>query len=481
MSRDSVLFYLNGQRHEVRGDLAFKTVAEYLRYNLGLVGTKVVCAEGDCGACTIMKAFPHPRLKGELKYEAINSCIALVAQMDGCNLVSIEGLKKGDELSPVQKGILNCHGSQCGYCTPGFVMAMTWMIEKNKKVDEKCAKNHLTGNLCRCTGYQPIIDAAISAAKEYNPKDTLASRYISKTTSTELKKTIQTSVSIETTEKHFFAPTSLKELAKLRKKYPKSTIIGAATDLGVQYNKGKNELAHLISLQLIPELYELKVSAKKAVIGARVTLAELRRELEKYSANLASTLDLFASPQIKNSATLVGNVANASPIADTPPILLALGAEIEILQMKNGKQKWFPLSEFFIGYRKTLVGPGDVVTAIRFDLPGKGEQFRYYKNSARKDLDIACVNASVWVKRGKKSQVEDIRVAFGGVAAMPIRLKKVEGVFRGEVLVAEQIDLGIKKLHEEITPISDLRGTQAYRRVLAENVLRSLLNEFASS
>ncbi len=458
-NRDSVSFTVNGSLHEVRGTALFLPLADYLRYNLGLTGTKIVCAEGDCGACTVLKAYAQTKDR----LQAINSCIALVAQMDGSHIVTVEGVKQGCSLSPVQKAMMDCHGSQCGYCTPGFVMALSWMFDRHGLVDEQTIKNHLTGNLCRCTGYQPIIDGALKAAGACKV-DELSKRYL--TNPPALPKT---PIHAEVEERVFLAPTTLLELKKMRAKFPHSIILGAATDLGVQYNKGKHSLEHLISLHLISELYHIKVQAGKMRVGARVTLAELRKHLPE---ELAKILDLFASPQIKNVATLVGNVANASPIADTPPFLLALGATVEILG-KKGKRE-VPLEDFYIGYKKTKLTLGDVITAIHFPLPKKAETLKFYKNSQRKDLDISSVNAALWMKK-KQDRIEDIRLAYGGVGPIPLRLKKVEAVLRGSRLEPEKVERAIEALHQEITPISDIRGTAAYRHVLAENILRKLL------
>ncbi len=479
-TRDNVTFFVNGKAETVSGSDVFMTLAEWLRYKRSLVGTKIVCAEGDCGACTVLLARPIQGSKKPIEFEAINSCIAITGQMDGCHITTVEGLKKDGEFSPVQKSMIECNGSQCGFCTPGFVMAMSWMLEKNKPVDSKSAKNHLTGNLCRCTGYQPIIDASILAGKlrdEAPKSDTLTKRYLTSANLKNLKLATKKPVQIESDDRLFYAPQTVKELSAFRKKYPNSLIVGAATDLGVQYNKGKRELTQIVSLHAIPEFYEIKTVKNKIRVGARVTLAELRRELSKTSEKLAEVLDLFASPQIKNAATLIGNVANASPIGDTPPILLALNARVEILPRAGGKRIHVPLDRFFLGYRKTKLKPGDVITAIEFDLPKKDEIFRFYKNSQRKDLDISCVNASIWMKKDPHGKVLQARIACGGVAATPIRVKTAEKALLGTGGDRESIELAVSAIQESITPISDFRGTSAYRRVLVQNVFTNLIRK----
>lgn len=483
-SRDSVSFSLNGVVKEVRGEWLFKTLSDYLRYERRLTGTKVVCAEGDCGACSVLRAFGP---KGQ--FEAINSCIALVGQMDGSTLVTVEGLGTPEKMNPVQKSMMECHGSQCGYCTPGFVVAMTWMLEKGKPVDEKVVKNHTTGNLCRCTGYQPIIEAGVQAGKvrDEDPKafaaQSTAKRYLipaqKKILDAAMKKPVEVVLKDDPLGqglRYFFAPVTLKALASLRKKHPDSTILGASTDLGVVFNKGKRDLRQLISLHLLKELYAVQKTPKGLVVGARVTLAELRRQFEKAGAgDLAQSLDLFASPQIKNSATLAGNIVNASPIADTPPVLLAMGADVLILRAKSGKKEWIPLDRFFLGYRKTALKPGDVLLQTRIPLPKKDEYFQFFKNSQRKDLDISCVSCAVWAKKDRSA----LRVAFGGVAATPYRATAVEKELatKAKSWSPAQLQSAMKKLQQDIQPVTDLRGSTAYRRILAEGILRKILNE----
>lgn len=472
--RNKVLFYLNGKRHEVGGDHIFQPFAEYLRYVCGLTGTKIVCAEGDCGACTVLRAQYLPKVKSP-PLEAVNSCILLVAHMDGCHVVTVEGLKKNNNLHPVQEAMIACNGSQCGYCTPGFVMAMAAVVEKNHLVDKKNAKNALTGNLCRCTGYQPIVEATVQAAKaKKNSTESLAKRYLTLPSSRELSGVLKKPIHIETEMRSFFAPTAMSDLKRYLKRSPKPVIMGAATDLGVQYNKGMREFQDLISLHLVPELYSITFSASRVSVGARVTLAELRRVLNKKSPTLSNILDLFASPQIKNVATLVGNVANASPIADTPPFLLSLNANVNIFSGKSGRKFATPLNKFYLSYRKTVLVPGDIITSIDFEIPKTGEVFQFFKNSMRKDLDISCVNASAWIKYKKASQqIEDIRLSFGGVAGIPLRLYKTENILKGTCAEPKILEKSIEALQKEITPRSDIRGSEAYRRIVAENIFRN--------
>lgn len=486
--RDHVVFYVNGERHEVTGDDAGLMLADYMRYKLGLTGTKIVCAEGDCGACTILRRFPFAaRVKtGKTgrreRYLAINSCVVLVAQMDGSSLVTVDALEKNNELTPVQNAMMSCHGSQCGFCTPGFVMALTGAMEKNctrgsrANLSEKDARNALTGNLCRCTGYQQILDAA--ADIDMSKYESVARRFYSKAQERELFKLGEDGVHIQTPEFEFFAPLTLKDASKYLSRNRDARIIAAATDLGVMHNKRKLRLSRVLSLHLIPSLYEMKEVDGTYHFGGRVTLAEVRSYLKSRAPELAGYLDIFASPQIKNIATLAGNIANASPIADTPPALMIADAVVLTFGPKGERE--IPIANFFLGYRKTALKAGELISGLRVRKPSRDEHFAVYKVSERKDLDISSVNAGVWLKfEEKKGQriVADARIALGGVALTPVRLRRTEKSLVGQSAEAIDVDAAARILQLEINPISDVRGSAAFRRILAENLFRRFFKE----
>jgi xanthine dehydrogenase small subunit len=450
--RSAVTFQLNGQRHEVGDEKAGWMLADYLRYERRLVGTKIVCAEGDCGACSVL-------LKQGGEWRPVNSCILTVAQLDGANLVTVDALADR-EPHPAQEAMMRCHGSQCGFCTPGFVVALASLAE-GEKIDRKTAKNALTGNLCRCTGYEPIIEAAVQMKKP-RPLDERFPPVKPQTSGVE----------IETPTFAFFAPRTLKDASRYLKKHKDARIVGAATDLGVVHNKRKLRLTRLVSLHLITELSKITASQGRMRVGARVTLTELRRKIRDSIPELARFLDLFASPQIKNVATLVGNVCNASPIADTPPFLLT--AQAKILTSSGRK---IPIETFYKGYRKTALKPGELVTAIEFEIPAKEESLALYKISQRKDLDISTVNAAFRARWNKdKSSFRQIRIAMGGMAATPIRLPRTEKVLSNP-LTPQTIARALETFHAEMKPISDLRGSSAFRRVASENLFHRFFRE----
>ncbi len=470
-------------------------LAEFLRKKRNLPGTKIVCAEGDCGACTLLKAAPYSAEK-KPRYLPVNSCIIPVATLDGARLVTVEGLaqkkENSSELHPAQKAMLNCHGSQCGFCTPGFVMALAGLVENRieKKqtesaISEKDARNALTANLCRCTGYQPILNAACSI--RVSDCESVAKRYHSPALEKELKKAIQTPVTLKSDSFHFFAPTRLSEAAKFLKAHPRARILSGSTDLGVVHNKRKARLEEVVSLHLIPELYQLKKVGKNRIhVGARVTLSEVRDFVKKsLIPEFANFLDLFASPQIKNQATLIGNLANASPIGDTPPFLLVAGTVIHTWNSKlpaaKAKRK-IPIEDFFLGYRKTALKPGEWITGLEFDIPSPKEKLSLKKISQRKDLDISTVNAAYRIEFDRSGQkIKRARIAYGGIAATPLRLPKIERALEGQDIRHVSIEKLTDLLQQSISPLSDVRSSSAFRRVTAENLLTRFVSSLKDS
>jgi xanthine dehydrogenase small subunit len=479
--RKKIVFYLNGIRKEEGADKAGMMLAEYLRYDQNLTGTKIVCAEGDCGACTVLRYFPqaHPGTDTD-NFLPVNSCITILAQLDGSSLVTVDALKHQQELHAAQKAMVSCHGSQCGFCTPGFVMALTGLVEeklcrKEVSISEQEAKNALTGNLCRCTGYKPIIEAATSM--DLTDCESVKARFYTPHLATELSKVIAEGVRIESEDFAFFAPTTIKDALDFLASDPQIRILGSGTDLGVVHNKRKTELTKLLSLHLVQELYRVEVSGTEVSVGARVTHSEFRHALKHHLPEFSQYLDIFASPQIKNIGTVVGNIANASPIGDTPPAFLALGARLEIQGPGGTREE--ELSTFFVAYRTTTLRPGELITKIKFPLPQAPYSLRLFKTSIRKDLDISSVNLAIRVdwQDPQQTEVRDIALAAGGVAATPLRLRRTEDLLRGKKLDAGLLDQAAQLLQTEFTPLSDVRASAAYRRVLMDNLFRRFFAE----
>lgn len=481
MMRDHALLHVNGVAREVRGREAFMMLAEWLRQEIGLPGTKIVCAEGDCGACTVLRAFDPPGASSlEAPFEAMNSCIAIVAQMDGAHLVTVEGMERDGVIAPAQEAMRRCHGSQCGFCTPGFVMALSGMIEQHadEPIDRRMAANHLTGNLCRCTGYEPILEAACSLPR--SDAHRVEPRYGTLDRRTRARSAMQVGFEIEHDGLRFAAPVSLAEACAFAATHPGCRVVGAATDLGVPINKGRPMPEALLSLHLVPELHEARVEESRIEVGARVSLSRLRHLCADLAPEFARFLDLFASPQIKNVATLVGNIATGSPIGDTLPFLLVADGRVHVARRGSGEEglqrRRIPMAELYRGYRQLSLEPGEIITHVSFERTASDRFLRLYKVSQRKDLDISTVSAafSVRVDRSVRTgsvSIAEARVAFGGVAATPIRLPAVEEAMVG-TLDAARVEANARLVAESIRPLSDVRGTAAYRSVVAANLFR---------
>lgn len=483
--RDYVLLYVNGQRMEVRGGDVFMMLADWLRKVRGLTGTKIVCAEGDCGACTVLRAFPIPDDSSIPAFLAINSCIATVGQMDTSHIVTVEGLAIDGQPSPAQVAMTACHGSQCGFCTPGFVMALTALTEEQVgAVERKHGMNGLTGNLCRCTGYAPIIEAAVQMQPD--PKFALGKRYLSRESLKDLRLAQQRPVRVTVGEDCFVAATnsadSLQKLASQTRKKIDCRILAAGTDLGVQKNKGKLVQRSFLSLHLLPSLYKIEKQQKRQVIGARVSLEQVRRCCKKIFPELSDLLNIFASPQIKNFATLVGNIANGSPIGDTLPLLLVSDCQVHTALWHGSKMKMriIPLENFYLAYRKNALLPGELITHVSFIPPTADQCCRIYKASQRKDLDISAVSAAFLAQLEKKKGelvFGQVRVAFGGMAAVAKRAVEVEEVLVGAKVDSEILNSALGKFEKSMQPISDARATAAYRMVVAKNMFKRFWEE----
>ena len=470
-SRDHLLIYLNGERVEIRGADAFVMLSDFLRYRRRLTGTKIVCAEGDCGACTVLRAFPQPG-RDSFRFQAVNSCIMPLFLADGSHLITIEGLRENGELNEVQNKMCDFNGAQCGFCTPGIVMALTEMFENKKSVAEKTVKNYLTGNLCRCTGYSPIIEAACAV----NPQKVklMRDRYGSKVIEKDLAQQFKIPVRVEFGSKVYFSPVTASGAARFKIKNQTARIFSAATDLGVQVNKGFISSDVNLALHQIPELYTLKKSATRIFVGAKVTLMDLENFVAGVIPEFEKFLRIFASLQIKNVATLAGNVVNGSPIGDTLPFLQVANAVVDLHGSKGPRKVKF--IKFYKGYRQTEMKKDEIVTGIHFDIPAAGEILRLFKVSQRKDLDISCVNAGfrMTLKNGK---VNGARIALGGVGPTILSLPKTAAYLNGRALDAETVKQSLRLIAQEIAPRSDVRGSADYRVALSQSLFKKFVAE----
>jgi len=462
--RDYLLVYVNGRAVPVRGEDAFLTLAEFLRRRRSLTGTKVVCAEGDCGACAVLVGRTAAG-DSKIRYSSVNSCIQMMFQLDGTHVVTVEGLKYGTELNPIQQAMVQCHGTQCGFCTPGFVVSLCDLMQA-ETVTAQDVRRGLVGNLCRCTGYDSIVRAGMAVDRStlksldelYPPGEMMA----------EMSATEAEDVLVAADGKTFFKPVSVAGALRFRKENPNCLIVAGATDLGVQRNKGMRKLDVVMSLGGLRELGGIEVTAGTLTIGASATLTELERVSAKHLPELGRSLAYFGSPLIKNAGTLAGNLVNASPIGDTIPAFYVLEGEVEIAG-ESGR-RWVKIEDFYVGYRKTILKAEELVTRLRLPIPRKGEIFKIYKVSKRKDLDISSFDAAIWMRIGG-GRIEQIRIAYGGVGPMVMRMIGAEAFLSGKIASRELFAEAGNIAAGEVSPISDVRGAEAYRRVLARNIL----------
>lgn len=470
---------INDQLIVIEGEKAFMPLGHFLRNEESLTGTKIVCAEGDCGACTVLVA-RDVGSDGKLLFKAVNSCILPLYLINGAQVVTVEGIGKTSgmnvELHEVQEKMIDCNGAQCGYCTPGFICAMAGMAEKykseNKTITEKNAKNYLTGNLCRCTGYQPIIDAMVSV--DLNKTELLKDRYHHVGWINEMKKIKMTSVEMIFSDKSLFIPVNLKEALTAKALNHDIKLIAGSTDIGVVVNKGKLSTPKAMALYHVEELNKISHDEAMFTVGATVTLTEFEASIENTFPEMAKMLHIFASPQIKNQATLIGNVVNASPIADTIPFLMVSDAIVE-LQSEQGTRE-IVLKDFFLGYKKLNMDGSEIVTRIKIPLLLKNEKDRLYKVSMRKDLDISAVTFAARILfEGKK--MTQVRLALGGVAATVIRLTEIEKRLTGKDFSESLFEEVAADLNQYISPLSDLRASKEYRMLVARNYIKKFARE----
>jgi xanthine dehydrogenase small subunit len=442
---------------------------------MGAKGTKEGCAEGDCGACTVVLA----RLKGgRLTYEPFNACILLLCQIDGAELITIEDLAAGGELHPLQQAMVDTHASQCGFCTPGIVMSLFAAYHSGEPLTYTGLCDQLAGNLCRCTGYRPIIAAALESAVG-EPADRFAA------TSQERDAALAAladhrDVFIGGEAAFFAAPGSLDSLAALYARFPDATLVGGATDVGLWVTKQLRDLKRVIWLGRVVGLDNIGESADGALsIGAGVTLADAMPRLGAIHPDLSELLRRFGSKQVRASGTVGGNIANGSPIGDLAPALIALGGRVVL--RKGDKMRALPLEDFFIAYGKQDRGPGEFVVAVEAPRLAPHQHYLAFKVSKRFDEDISAVMlAACFNLDGRK--IVSARVACGGMAATPKRAAKAE-----RALVGANLDepatwrFARDAIGEDFTPLTDMRATAAYRKAVAANLLERALVELSGA
>jgi len=471
--RTELRFMLNGEDVALSDVGPDETLLDYLRLRRALRGTKEGCAEGDCGACTVLVG---KLSSAKLVYESVNACIRFMGSLDGCHVVTVEHLRgEGGKLHPVQQAMVDFHGSQCGFCTPGFVMSLYALWMRSPEPAVAAIEKALQGNLCRCTGYEAIVRAA-KAISTYGQvaKDPLAverKHMIARLTG------LRDGARVEIGEgkRRFIVPADVDDFAAVLDKEPAATIVAGSTDVGLWVTKHMRDISPAVFIGGLDGLRGISEEKGVVTIGAGVTYTEAFSTLAKRIPALGPLFDRIGGEQVRNMGTIGGNIANGSPIGDTPPPLIALGATLTL--RKGKKRRTIPLEEFFIAYGKQDRKPGEFVEAVHVPLPAKGARFAVHKVTKRRDEDITATLGAFHLALAKDGTVASIRIAYGGMAATPKRAKAVEAALAGKPWTEATIEAAISVYDADFTPLTDMRATAEYRALAAKNLLRRFFAE----
>ncbi len=455
------------------------TVLNYLREHLHKSGTKEGCASGDCGACTVVVGELSKDIEGRdhLNYRSLNACLTFIASLHGKQLISVEDLKHQGQLHSVQKAMVECHGSQCGFCTPGFVMSL-FALQKNSvdacEPDQLLAQTHeaLAGNLCRCTGYRPILAAAEQACSQRQPDqfDEREAQTIARL------KTIAPREAMELNdgEKRCLMPLTIADLADLYESHPQARLLAGGTDLALEVTQFHRPLPVMIYVGNVADMKKIEYFDDRIEIGAATSLTDCYEALSSEYPDFGELRHRFASLQIRNQGTLGGNIGNASPIGDCPPLLIALGARIVLRQ--GEKTRTLALEDYFIDYRVTARQESEFIEKIIVPRANTSWAFRAYKVSKRLDDDISAVCAAYRVQV-ENGAIVDARAAYGGMAAIPKRAANCEQALIGQPWTSATVERACAALEQDFTPLSDFRASKEYRLLSAQNLLRKYFIE----
>lgn len=462
---DSIRFILNGEEREVKDLPPTTTLLQYLRRHAHLNGAKEGCAEGDCGACTVMAG----RLQnGAVDFRSINACIALLPALDGQEIVTVEHLQNtcGGAPHPVQAAMAECHAAQCGFCTPGFVMALTALAQHNSAPSRDDVQDAVAGNLCRCTGYRPILDAAEKSCGAVAPLKGDAKKLAS------LQR--REMMVYQTAAGVFLAPVTVDELAQALAGHPDAVLLAGGTDVGLWVTKMHRDLPVVIYTGNVAGLRRIEQDDTAIKIGAAVTYSEAFAALAALGTGMDDFLRRLGSAHIRNAGTLGGNIANGSPIGDGMPPLIALGARI-VLRSAAGSRT-IALEDYFVEYRKQDRRAGEFLETVIIPRPAATTLFRAYKVSKRFDQDISAVCAAFALEM-EGNTIRAARVAYGGMAGTPKRAAAVESALTGEKWDDVAADAAMRAVEKDFQPLSDMRASAGYRLDVARNLIRRCLLE----
>jgi xanthine dehydrogenase small subunit len=447
---NAIRFALNGTLREVTDVSPSTTVLDWLRAQR-LTGTKEGCAEGDCGACTVLI---DRGSQANTRYQAVNSCLMLVPQLDGLEVLTVEGISRDGELHEVQKLLIETDGTQCGFCTPGFVMSMYAFAQSSEPRDEAHIHEALAGNLCRCTGYRAIVDACKKIPlPDFDPTYGTGGRG-------------EDALRYASEGQQFFSPQTVAELLALRAEHADAIVLGGGTDLGIRASKEREQFPKVIFTGNVDQFDSVREETAFLEIGAAATYTDALPPIDKHFPSFGALIRRIGSRQIRNLGTFAGNLVNASPIGDTPPCLIALGAEI-VIASKRG-ERVLPTEQFITGYRKTALAPDEVVTAIRIPYLPSGARFEVYKISKRFDQDISSSVGAFYANS------REIRIAYGGMADRARRAANVETLLKKGNASPTEIESAMAK---DFTPLTDHRATKEYRLRAASGLVQRFLLE----
>lgn len=466
---DAIRFLLNGEKRELRDVPPFMTVLQYLRTVEHMTGTKEGCAEGDCGACTVVIG---EAVNGKMRWRAANSCILLLGRIDGKYLLTVEGVKNPDgTLHPVQQAMVDMHGTQCGFCSPGFIMSLFTLYhwEGDKPATDEDIFDILSGNLCRCTGYRPILDVARKIACGKKDRFTDHEADIVKALEA-MQRTI--GMEYEYNSQKYFAPRSLSALTDLIEEHADARLVAGATDLGLEVSKEFKEFPVLIGLSEVPELNKIEETNDALIIGAAVPYSTLVKTLEKWFPPFAKIVRRIGSNQIRTVGTVGGNICNAAPIADSIPSLMALGATIR-LRSKDGVRE-LPIEDFYVGYRQTVLKPNEFLEYVTVPKLPADHIFKAYKLARRRDLDVASITGAFNIKVDDKGIVTFARLGYGGGGAVPQLATNAQDALIGKPWTQEVVDQAMEAMVQDFIK---RRPKGDYRSDIALNLLKRVYVE----
>jgi len=486
MATNNIQFLLNDQMVNLTDIDPNTTVLQYLREHQSSTGTKEGCGSGDCGACTVVTAEIDNTTKSLLNYKSINACITFIGNLHGKQLITIENLKQGAQLASIQQNMVDNHASQCGFCTPGIVMSCYALHQKNQSPSRGDVVQALAGNLCRCTGYRSIIDAAMLSTERPTTderkkrSETIISRL------NEIKAT--GTLELQVGGKSYFSPDNINALSQYLLANPKSTLVSGGTDLALSVTQNLAEIEQLVYLGNVSELNIISESPQELIIGAAVAYCDFESALRQSYPELGSMIERIGATQVRNTGTLGGNIGNASPIGDMPPVLIALGAKMT-LQLGN-KTREILVEDYFINYKKTVLAESEFIKNITITHTinnnnnntlahaSTNQFFKVYKISKRFDDDISAVLVACSIEIDNNI-IENVRIAFGGMAAIPKRAKNCEQALQGQAFDQSSIDLAKKALEQDFQPLSDVRASADYRMKVAQNIIQKFFLEIS--